>query len=194
MTLQGIPHGRRLTGAVAALALAFFLAMGFWEMTERQAPPLPTDPFRAQRSKWLRDLGHWTRLVDALEEANDRRRREIMSVAVEYLNERVRPQTRWEELHLYPAADQVDDSRRSPVTVTLRFEHEVIELFIAELEERAAAPPAEWPSFLKLATRLAAFLRLHWAEEEESLFELLDRKMTPEEVRRLPLPEPPGLE
>jgi len=178
-------HERLMTGLIAFFAVGFFIAIGFWPMSDREEPRgLPTAGFRRHHDELKRTLQEWTEMVDALHEASPGRQIEIMQSAVYFLKQHLLTHAAAEERVLYPAVDRLAPSGPRPFTASMRQEHRILERWVRELEGRAHEALPGPAAFCHRAHEVAGLLFAHFEVEEQVLLPILDRQMTPAQFER----------
>jgi hypothetical protein len=168
---------RPLAGLVAVLALALFVAIGFWPL-EPAAPS--TRDLRERGAARRRDLERLELLLETLPAASDPRRVEIMTFAADFMRGTLLAACRADEEAVYPAADRAAGGRE-PFTASARHDHAAMARRIEEL-----ACTADADLFRQQGRVLVALFRAHAEMEEEVLWRMLDRRVT----RPLPAPSP----
>jgi hemerythrin-like domain-containing protein len=143
-----------------------------------------TEPFRKEHVELARHLQHvheWNGELQAQPPAEQAR---TMKKIVGFFEGHLAPHAKWEEEHLYVSVDKRAASGPNPFTASMRFEHRVVERWIAELRREAEAPSPNVSAFARRTDYLLGLVTAHFEAEEEVLLPVLDRTMTAEEFER----------
>lgn len=142
------------------------------------APTRPTASFRAEHVQLRAHLEHvraWAGELPSLPAAEQpARARQIVA----FFEEHIAAHAKMEEKSLYPLVDKLAGGGLNPFTATMRREHRVVERWIGELRQMAAAPRLDARAFARKTDNLLGLLDAHFESEEEVLLPVVDAKLT----------------
>ncbi|WP_308197968.1 hemerythrin domain-containing protein, partial [Anaeromyxobacter oryzisoli] len=102
---------------------------------------------------------------------------------VEELEELLRPHLEWEERTVHPLVDKFACEGPAAFSASMRYEHRIIRRSLDELARSASAADGAAADFTRRADRLLGVVLAHFELEEEVLFPILDRTMSPQALR-----------
>ncbi len=97
----------------------------------------------------------------------------------------LRPHLEWEERTVHPVVDKFACEGPAAFSASMRYEHEIIHRWMAELSRRAGERDAV--AFARRADNLLGLVLAHFELEEEVLFPILDRTFHPESLDPAPV-------
>lgn len=181
--VENVETSRRLTLGMVALAILFFIALGFWPV--RPAPPeLPATAALRRQNEGLKDILDELDLEAGLLEDAEGRAPGVMRSIVRRLEEELLPRLRAEEEFLFPPIDSHAGGPRDPYTAAMRYEHFLIHHGVEDVSEIASRPVPENDLFRRCLDNLLGLARAHLATEEKVLFPILDRVMSPAQFQK----------
>ncbi|BDG02986.1 hemerythrin domain-containing protein [Anaeromyxobacter oryzae] len=142
---------------------------------------LATAPLRRARARVREVLDGISERVGALAAEPAAGRAGAMRAIVADLDACLRPHLDWEERTVHPVVDKFACEGPAAFSASMRYEHEIIQRSLTDLERRTGAGDAA--TFARHADRLLGVLFAHFELEEEVLFPILDRTMSPEAFR-----------
>lgn len=145
---------------------------------ENRASLRPSDQFRLGHLEIKKHLAHIEEWTGKLSGSKSAEQRKTMQTIVTFLKEHIKPHAQWEEKKLYPAVDKRACSGPNPFSASMRYEHRIIERWIAELDKAASAPRPDAQKFSRQSEQLLGLIKAHFEEEEEVLLPILDKSMT----------------
>lgn len=172
-------HWRRMVSTVALMTGVFLVVLGFWP---REAVRPPVEPTRMEVLAAREQLVDVSTLLDDLDSVGRERRTRLMASVVSVLDETVVRTFGTREERVFAVVDRMVGGTR-PFTETLRREHRLIERRWAELSAMASEAAPDVVEFRRLARELIGLLRAHLELEEELIDPLLDRALSPSDVR-----------
>lgn len=146
-------------------------------------PRLATADLRAERARIRATLGQISELAGAVAAAPAAHRGGAMRQVVAALDECLRPHLEWEERTLHPIVDKFACEGPAAFSASMRYEHEIIHRWMAELARRASEA-GDAPDFVRQADRLLGVITAHFELEEHVFFPVLDRTVSAEWLRR----------
>jgi hemerythrin-like domain-containing protein len=99
-----------------------------------------------------------------------------MRAIVSELDACLRPHLSWEERTIHPIVDRFACEGPTAFSATMRYEHEIIDRWSADLARRAEE--SDFVAFARNADRLLGVVLAHFELEEQVLFPILDRAVT----------------
>jgi iron-sulfur cluster repair protein YtfE (RIC family) len=133
-----------------------------------------TAPLRAQRAHLREVLALLSERVGALPSLTEDAARREMRALVSGLDAILRPHLAWEERTLHPVVDKYACEGPAAFSASMRYEHEIIHRWSAELARLAGDDPR---AFARQADRLLGVVLAHFELEEHVLFPILDRTL-----------------
>ncbi len=143
-----------------------------------------TEPFRQEHVELKEHLGHVHAWNGALAKQPPAEQAQTMKRIVGFFEQHLAPHAKWEEQHLYESVDKRASSGPNAFTASMRFEHRVVERWIAELRKESEAETPDATAFARRTDYLLGLVTAHFEAEEEVLLPVLDRTMTAEEFER----------
>lgn len=140
-----------------------------------------TEPFRKEHVELAEHLRHVHEWNGQLAAQPQEEQVQTMKRIVGFFEGHLAPHAKWEERHLYNSVDKRAGSGPNPFTASMRFEHRVVERWIAELRKESEAPAPNVTAFARRTDYLLGLVTAHFEAEEEVLLPILDRSMTAEE-------------
>ncbi|WP_242340239.1 MULTISPECIES: hemerythrin domain-containing protein [Anaeromyxobacter] len=138
------------------------------------SPPAVTAPLRAQRARLRETLAAIDHRVGALAGLEVDAAVAEMRAVVSALDACLRPHLAWEERTLHPVVDKYACEGPAAFSASMRYEHDIIHRWSAELARRAGGDPR---AFVRHADRLLGVVLAHFELEEHVLFPILDRTL-----------------
>jgi iron-sulfur cluster repair protein YtfE (RIC family) len=138
---------------------------------------VPTAPLRNARARLRERLAAIADEIGSLTVIAAGERRGAMRSIVGELDACLRPHLRWEERTIHPIVDRFACEGPTAFSATMRYEHEIIDRWSAELARRAEGGDAI--AFARNADRLLGVVLAHFELEEQVLFPILDRSVAP---------------
>lgn len=156
-------------------------------------PRLATAELRAERARIRVTLSRISQLAGAVGSAPPERRGPAMREVVDALDACLGPHLEWEERTLHPIVDKFACEGPAAFSASMRYEHEIIHRWMAELARVAGATPGDAGGFVRQADRLLGVVTAHFELEEHVFFPVLDRSVSVEWFRERagPLPTAP---
>lgn len=139
-------------------------------------PHLVTRPLREARARVVEALGEIADRVGALGSVSSERQRATLHGIVDDVTAHLRPHLEWEERTVHPIVDKYACEGPAVFSASMRYEHEVIYRWLSEL--RGLADGDAVP-FARRADNLLGVVLAHFELEEQVLFPVLDRSMSP---------------
>jgi iron-sulfur cluster repair protein YtfE (RIC family) len=115
--------------------------------------------------------------VAAAPEGSGGARREIAGD----IDETLRPHLEWEERAIHPIVDKFACEGPAAFSASMRYEHEIIHRWLAEIARLAEGDDAR--AFARRVDNLLGLVLAHFELEEQVLFPILDRAMSPDAFR-----------
>ena len=143
---------------------------------------LATSELRAERARIRVTLARISELAAAAVTAPAGQRAFAMREVVDALDACLGPHLEWEERTLHPIVDKFACEGPAAFSASMRYEHDIIHRWMAELSAAAAAPRGA-ASFLRQADRLLGVVTAHFELEEHVFFPVLDRSVSAEWLR-----------
>jgi hemerythrin-like domain-containing protein len=143
----------------------------------------PTEPFRKEHVELAEHLRHVHGWNGELLTQPPAAQAATMKKIAGFFEEHLAPHARWEEAHLYNSVDKRAGGGANAFTASMRFEHRVVERWIAELKKTADSPSPDVAAFARRTDYLLGLVTAHFEAEEEVLLPVLDRTMTVEEFQ-----------
>lgn len=143
-----------------------------------------TEPFRQEHVELKEHLAHVHDWNGALVKQPPAEQAQTMKRIVGFFEQHLAPHAKWEEEHLYTSVDKRAGGGPNAFTASMRFEHRVVERWIAELRKLSEAEAPDATAFARRTDYLLGLVTAHFQAEEEVLLPVLDRTMTPEEFER----------
>jgi len=162
---------------VRLLLSAAFLILLVTEVA-REAPVgevRRTEPIRRNLAQLRKVLLSLERQFEAVHERSESRQVQLMHDAVGMLQDYLLPHLAAEEAVLFPAAERELAPCPASVTQALTREHEIMRLWIHELETLADQSAPDPPAFVRRGERLLGLIEAHFDVEEAVLFPIIDR-------------------
>lgn len=155
--------------------VAFFILL----VTEvaRENPvggPRRTEPLRQNMARLRKVLMTVERQFESVHQVNETRQVELMHDAVGLLKDYLLPHLAAEEAVLYPAVDNLLPPSPASATQALIREHDLMRLWIREMESLADGAMPDHNAFARRGERLLGLIEAHFAVEEAVLFPVLD--------------------
>lgn len=138
--------------------------------------PLATAPLRETRARMVEHLGAIAARVGALGVTADEPTVSAMRRVVADLAATLGPHLEWEERTVHPIVDKYACEGPAAFSASMRYEHEVIRRWLAELRDLAEGPSV---AFARRADNLLGVVLAHFELEEHVLFPILDRSVSP---------------
>lgn len=142
-------------------------------------PPLATAALRAERARIRVRLAAISEAAGAVATASHERRGAAMREVIAALDACLCPHLDWEERTLHPLVDKFACEGPAAFSASMRYEHEIIHRWMAELA-RIAAAGVDVVGFVRQADRLLGVITAHFELEEQVFFPVLDRSVTSE--------------
>ena len=140
---------------------------------------LATSELRAERARIRVRLARISELAGAVPAASAGRHGAAMREVVAALDACLGQHLQWEERTLHPIVDKFACDGPASFSASMRYEHEIIHRWMAELA-RAAAAATDPAGFVRQADRLLGVITAHFELEEHVFFPVLDRSVSPE--------------
>ena len=150
--------------------------------------PAVTDPLRAQRDRLRETLALLSDRIGALPSLTGDAARTEMRALVAALDACLRPHLAWEERTLHPVVDKYACEGPAAFSASMRYEHEIIHRWTAELAGLSAGDPR---AYARQADRLLGVVLAHFELEEHVLFPILDRSLG-SDAHRAQIGDPPA--
>ncbi len=144
----------------------------------------PTATFRAEHREVQEHLRHVHDWVGALPAQGPAEQRKTAQKVVSFFEKHIKPHAEWEERFLYPVVDKLAGGGANPFTSTMRFEHRVIDRWIAELRAESTKTKIDVAKFARRTDNLLGLLWAHFEEEEQVLLPFIDKGMSKEQFER----------
>jgi iron-sulfur cluster repair protein YtfE (RIC family) len=144
-------------------------------------PRLATAGLREKRARVREALVDIAARVGELPGVAAGRRAAAMQAIVTALDEALAPHLRWEERAIHPIVDKFACEGPAAFSATMRYEHEIIYRWSAELARLASG--GDPMPFARRADNLLGVLLAHFELEEQILFPILDRTLTAEALQ-----------
>jgi hemerythrin-like domain-containing protein len=138
---------------------------------------LPTQRFRQEHESLRRKILEIEEKSGSLNAKESSKRKIIQKEIVSFFDSEILPHAEWEENHLYQKVDEKSVAGEYSFTMTMRYDHKIIQRLIGNL--RSESDPMR---FARLSDQLLGLLKAHFEKEEEVLLPILDRSMTKGEV------------
>ncbi len=143
---------------------------------------LATSDLRVERARIRVTLAQISEAAGSVAAAPLAERGRAMREVVDALDACLGPHLEWEERTLHPIVDKFACEGPASFSASMRYEHEIIHRWMAELA-RTAAAPGDAVGFLRQADRLLGVVTAHFELEEHVFFPVLDRSISAEWLR-----------
>jgi hemerythrin-like domain-containing protein len=144
----------------------------------------PTAAFRAEHKAMQAHLRHVHEWAGSLASQQPSARKKTAQKVAAFFEKDIKPHAAWEERFLYPVVDRLAGGGPNAFTATMRYEHQVVGRWIAELHAESDKARIDAAKFARRSDNLLGLLWAHFEAEEEVLLPFIDKGMSKAQFER----------